>query len=128
MPVLSSLIRFGGALAMAASKLNGWFSAERGMAGTGIAMLTMALSGSVFAGAIVENGDISTERFASVFQSSMNHVSGSMEVRGAVVVTATGAPLAPDTIQFTLATFGQLPPTAMDPAQTGGLVISYRDA
>jgi hypothetical protein len=128
MPFFFSLIRAVGALVVATSKVRRWLGAEHGLAGPEVALLTMALSGSVFATAVVENGTISADRLASVFQSSLDHVSGSMEIRGAVVVTATGAPLAPDTIQFTLATFGQMPPLTMNPAEPGGLVISYRDS
>lgn len=128
MPFFLSLIRAIAALTMAAGKLRRRLGAEHGLAGPEIALLTMALSGSIFATAVVQDGTFSADQLASVFQSSLDHVSGSMEVRGAVVVTATGMPLAPDTIQFTLATFGQMPPLIMDPAEPGGLVISYRDA
>jgi archaellin len=87
----------------------------------------MALSGSVFATALIENGTISADRFNEVMHRGLDHVSGSMEIRGAVVVTASGAPLQNDTIQFTLGTFGTMPAIAMDPAQENGLAISYRD-
>jgi archaellin len=103
-------------------------SGEAGVAGAEIALLSVALSGGVFATAIVGNGTLSVDRFNEVMHRGLERVSGAMEVRGAVVVTATGAPLHSDTIQLTLGTFGTLPPIALNPSQEGALVISYRDS
>ena len=45
----------------------------------------------------------------------MNKIGGTLEVRGSVIVTATGAPLQADTVQFSLGTFGQLPAISPGP-------------
>jgi hypothetical protein len=103
--------------------------AQQGQRGTGVAELAMvsvlAASG-VFATTVITSGDALMEQLDKVVHSSMNKVGGAMEVRGSVVVTASGAPLQPETIQFSLGTFGQLPPIGTRPEE-GGLLISYLD-
>ena len=104
--------------------------ARFGERGTGMAELTMlsllAASG-VFATTIITSGDELMEQLDRVVHSSVQKVGGAMEVRGSVIVTATGAPLRPDTLQFSLGTFGELAPIATDPEQ-GGLTLSYHDS
>src|SRR6266496_3470298 len=91
-----------------------------GQRGSGVAELTMlsllAASG-VFATTVITTGDQLMEQFDRVVHSSMNKIGGTMEIRGSVIVTATGAPLKPETIQFSLGTFGELPPIATRPEE-----------
>ena len=52
-----------------------------------------------------------------------------MEVRGGVVVTATGSPLAVDKIQFQVATAAGGAALAVDPdASQNSTIIAYRDS
>jgi hypothetical protein len=97
--------------------------------GTGVAELAMlgALAASgVFATTVVTSGDALMQQLDQVIHSSMNKIGGAMEVRGSVIVTATGAPLQPETIQFSLGTFGELPPIGTSP-EAGSLTVGYHD-
>src|SRR5215207_5171887 len=80
-----------------------------------LAMLSTLAAGGVFATTVITSGDAMMEQLDRVVHSSMNKIGGTMEVRGSVIVTATGAPLHPDTIQFSLGTFGELPPISTRP-------------
>jgi hypothetical protein len=97
--------------------------------GTGVAelaMLSTLAAGGIFATTVITTGDQMIEQLDQVVHSSMNKIGGAMEVRGSVIVTATGAPLKSDTIQFSLGTFGQLPPIGTRPDE-GGMTVSYHD-
>src|SRR5690348_3196658 len=83
---------------------------ERGTGITELAMLSFLASSSVLATAVISSTDVSIDKFTSVFNRGINEVSGAMEVRGAVIVTAKGAPMKADTVQFSLGTFGDMQP------------------
>lgn len=91
-----------------------------------LAMLSTLAAGGVFATTVITSGDAMMDQLDRVVHSSMNKIGGTMEVRGSVIVTATGAPLQPETIQFSLGTFGELPPIGTRP-EDGGLTVSYHD-
>ena len=98
--------------------------------GTGVAelaMLSTLAAGGIFATTVITTGDQMMEQLDQVVHSSMSKIGGAMEVRGSVIVTATGAPLQSDTIQFALGTFGQLPPIGTRP-EDGGMTVSYHDS
>jgi hypothetical protein len=97
--------------------------------GTGVAelaMLSTLAAGGIFATTVITTGDQMIEQLDQVVHSSMNKIGGAMEVRGSVIVTASGAPLRSETIQFSLGTFGQLPPIGTRPEE-GGMTVSYHD-
>jgi hypothetical protein len=100
-----------------------------GQRGTGVAelaMLSMLATSGVFATAVIASGDEAFEKLQGVMHQSFNRVGGTLEVRGSVIVSATGAPLQADTIQFSLGTFGQLPGISTRP-EDGGMTVSYYD-
>ena len=102
---------------------------REGQRGTGVAelaMLSLLAASGIFATTVVTSGDALMEQLDRVVHSSMNKIGGAMEVRGSVIVTASGAPLQPETVQFSLGTFGELPPIGTNPEQ-GGMTVSYHD-
>src|SRR4026209_1562213 len=83
-----------------------------GQRGTGVAefaMLSLVATSGVLATTVITSGDALMDQLDRVVHSSMNKIGGTLEVRGSVIVTATGAPLQADTVQFSLGTFGELP-------------------
>ena len=101
-------------------------NSQRGSGVAELAMLSVLATSGVFATAVITSGDEMIDKFTSVVHRGLNQVSGAMEVRGSVIVTASGAPLKPDTIQFALGTFGDLPGISTRPAD-GGMTVSYHD-
>jgi hypothetical protein len=100
-----------------------------GQRGTGVAelaMLSLVATSGVLATTVITSGDALMDQLDRVVHSSMNKIGGTLEVRGSVIVTAAGAPLQADTVQFSLGTFGQLPGISTRP-EDGGMTVSYYD-
>ena len=89
-------------------------------------MLSLLATSGVFATTVITSGDALMDQLDQVVHSSMNKIGGTLEVRGSVIVTATGAPLQADTVQFSLGTFGELPAISTRP-EDGGMTVSYYD-
>jgi archaellin len=84
---------------------------------------------TVFAFVVLTTGVFSSERGKETVFAGLNKARGSMEIRGGVVVTATGTTLAVDDIQFAVSTAAGGDPIPLDPAATNNrTVIAYRDA
>src|SRR3954463_8210230 len=101
-------------------------TSQRGSGVAELAMLSMLATSGVFATAVITSGDEAFDKFQGVMHSSLSQVGGTLEVRGSVIVTATGAPLKADTVQFSLGTFGELPAISTRP-EDGGMTVSYHD-
>jgi hypothetical protein len=99
---------------------------QRGYGVAEVSMLSLLAAAGVFATTVITSGDALMEQLDRTVQGSMHKIGGAMEVRGTVIVRASGAPLKADTIQFSLGTFGELKaiPTASEP---GALTVSYHD-
>jgi flagellin FlaB len=104
---------------------------ERGITGleTAIILIAFVVVATVFAFVVLTTGVFSSERGKETVFAGLNKARGSMEVRGGVVLTASGAPLAVDNIQFSVATSAGGDAVPLDPAATNNrTVIAYRDA
>lgn len=99
---------------------------QRGSGVAELAMVSLLAASGVFATTVITSGDALMEQLDRVVHSSVNKIGGAMEIRGSVIVTASGAPLEPQTIQFSLGTFGELLPIGTRPEE-GGLTVSYHD-
>ena len=75
---------------------------ERGITGleTAIILIAFVVVATVFAFIVLTTGLFSAERGKETVFAGLDKARGTMEVRGGVVVTATGSPLAVDKIQF----------------------------
>ena len=89
-------------------------------------MLSVLATSGVFATVVITSGEEAFEQLQQVTHRGLAKVGGTMEVRGSVIVTAAGAPLNADTIQFSLGTFGELPGISTR-HEDGGLTLSYHD-
>ena len=104
---------------------------ERGITGleTAIILIAFVVVATVFAFVVLTTGIFSSERGKETVFAGLEKARGTMEVRGGVVVTATGTVLAVDDIQFTVATTAGGESVPLDPAATNNrTVIAYRDA
>jgi flagellin FlaB len=104
---------------------------ERGITGleTAIILIAFVVVATVFAFIVLTTGIFSAERGKETVFAGLQKARGTMEVRGGVIVTATGTPLAVTTIQFAVATAAGGDPIPLDPAATSlRTVIAYRDA
>src|SRR4051794_24435658 len=104
---------------------------ERGITGleTAIILIAFVVVATVFAFIVLTTGVFSAERGKETVFAGLQKARGTMEVRGGVVVTATGSPLAVDAINFTVATTAGGDPIPLDPTATSNrTVIAYRDA
>jgi flagellin FlaB len=104
---------------------------ERGITGleTAIILIAFVVVATIFAFVVLTTGIFSAERGKETVFAGLQKARGTMEVRGGVVVSATGSPLAVDSIFFTVATTAggesiPLNPDALD----NRTVIAYRDA
>lgn len=103
---------------------------EHGITGleTAIILIAFVVVATIFAFVVLTTGVFSSERGKETVFAGLAKARGSMEIRGGVVVTSTGSPLAIDDIQFTVATSAGGSPVPMDPAGvTNRTVIAYRD-
>jgi flagellin FlaB len=106
---------------------------ERGITGleTAIILIAFVVVATVFAFVVLTTGIFSAERGKETVFAGLQKARGTMEVRGGVVVQATGCPTtcAVDSIQFQVATTAGGEPIPLDPAATSNrTVIAYRDA
>ena len=79
---------------------------ERGITGleTAIILIAFVVVATIFAFVVLTTGVFSAERGKETVYAGLEKARGTMEVRGGVVVTATGTTLAVDDIQFAVAT------------------------
>ena len=104
---------------------------ERGITGleTAIILIAFVVVATVFAFIVLTTGLFSAERGKETVFAGLDKARGTMEVRGGVVVTATGSPLAVDKIQFQVATAAGGAALAVDPdASQNSTIIAYRDS
>jgi flagellin FlaB len=104
---------------------------ERGITGleTAIILIAFVVVATVFAFVVLTTGVFSSERGKETVFAGLNKARGSMEVRGGVVLTATGTVLAVDNIQFSVATSAGGDPVPLDPTATNNrTVVAFRDA
>jgi hypothetical protein len=89
-------------------------------------LASLVVVGSAISGAVLSAGIDASDQLKAAMTSSMERVTGNVEVRGMVVVTASDR--SPNAIKFNLAPApgGRAIPVEPDGANT--LVINYRDA
>jgi len=112
-------------------RLHGAHGDERGITGleTAIILIAFVVVATVFAFVVLTTGIFSSERGKETVFAGLAKARGTLEVRGGVVVTAAGAPLVVDDLQFAVATTAGGESVPMDPAATNNrTVIAYRDA
>ena len=103
---------------------------EEGITGleTAIILIAFVVVATVFAFVVLTTGVFSSERGKETVFAGLEKARGTMEMRGGVVVTAVGAPLTVDDIQFTVATTAGGAPIPLDPlSTTNRTVLAYRD-
>ena len=103
---------------------------EQGITGleTAIILIAFVVVATIFAFVVLTTGVFSAERGKETVFAGLEKARGSMEIRGGVVVTATGTTLAVDDIQFAVATSAGGEPVPMDPSgTTNRTVLAYRD-
>jgi archaeal flagellin FlaB len=108
-----------------------WLRDERGITGleTAIILIAFVVVATVFAFVVLTTGIFSAERGKETVFAGLQKARGTMEVRGGIVVQATGAPLAIDSIEFQVSTTAGGDPIPLDPAATSNrTVIAYRSA
>ena len=104
---------------------------ERGITGleTAIILIAFVVVATIFAFVVLTAGIFSSERGKETVYAGLEKARGTMEVRGGIVVSATGSPLAVDSIFFTVATSAGGESIPMDPlADDNRTVVAYRDA
>ena len=104
---------------------------ERGITGleTAIILIAFVVVATVFAFVVLTAGIFSSERGKETVYAGLQKARGTMEVRGGIVATATGSPLAVDDIFFAAATTASGESIPLDPAATNNrTVVAYRDA
>ena len=103
---------------------------EEGITGleTAIILIAFVVVATVFAFVVLTTGVFSSERGKETVFAGLNKARGSMEIRGGIVVTATGTTLAVDDVQFAVSTAAGGDPIPLDPSATNNrTVIAYRD-
>lgn len=108
-----------------------WLRDERGITGleTAIILIAFVVVATVFAFVVLTTGIFSAERGKETVFAGLQKARGTMEVRGGIVVQATGAPLAIDSVEFQVSTTAGGDPIPLDPAATSNrTVIAYRSA
>ena len=113
-----------------AQRLLGKFRREDGITGleTAIILIAFVVVATIFAFVVLTTGVFSGERGKETVFAGLEKARGTMEVRGGVVVTATGTTLAVNDIQFAVATTAGGEPVPLNPSGTNNrTVIAYRD-
>ena len=103
---------------------------ERGITGleTAIILIAFVVVATIFAFVVLTAGIFSSERGKETVYAGLEKARGTMEVRGGIVVSATGSPLAVDSIFFTVATSAGGESIPLDPdAGQNRTVVAYRD-
>ena len=104
---------------------------EQGITGleTAIILIAFVVVATVFAFVVLTTGIFSSERGKETVFAGLAKARGTMEVRGGVVASASGSPLAVTDIFFTVATTAGGESIPLDPtAPTDRTVIAYRDS
>jgi flagellin FlaB len=112
------------------SRLRRGHTDERGITGleTAIILIAFVVVATVFAFVVLTAGVFSSERGKETVYAGLQKARGTMEVRGGVVATAAGAPLAVDDIFFIVASTASGESIPLNPAATNNrTVIAYRD-
>jgi archaellin len=103
-------------------------ASESGQVGTGIAFICLVGTACALDAVVVTSGEYGVGNFERVFRVSLGRVGATMEVRGSVVATASGEPLAVDRIQFVVGTIGEGDAIPLDSALSADrLIIAYLD-
>jgi flagellin FlaB len=111
--------------------IRGIHADERGITGleTAIILIAFVIVATVFAFVVLTTGVFSSERGKETVFAGLSKARGTMELRGGVVVTATGDPA--DTVDDIILTFGNAAagdPIPLDPdATSNSTIIAYRD-
>jgi len=103
---------------------------EQGITGleTAIILIAFVVVATIFAFVVLTTGVFSAERGKETVFAGLEKARGSMEVRGGVVVTATGTTLDVDAIQFAVANTAGGEPVPLNPTGVNNrTVIAYRD-
>ena len=103
---------------------------EQGITGleTAIILIAFVVVATIFAFVVLTTGVFSAERGKETVFAGLEKARGSMEIRGGIVVTATGTTLSADTIQFAVATTAGGEPVPMNPSGANNrTVMAYRD-
>ncbi len=103
---------------------------ERGITGleTAIILIAFVVVATIFAFVVLTTGVFSAERGKETVFAGLEKARGTMEIRGGVVVTATGATLVVDDIQLTVATTAGGESVPLNPAGVNNrTVVAYRD-
>src|SRR3990172_7493938 len=109
-------------------RLHGAHGDERGITGleTAIILIAFVVVATVFAFVVLTTGIFSSERGKETVFAGLEKARGTMEVRGGVVVSATGSPLAVDVIQFAVAPTAGGESISLNPsASENRTVIAY---
>jgi flagellin FlaB len=103
---------------------------EQGITGleTAIILIAFVVVATVFAFVVLTTGIFSSERGKETVFAGLEKARGTVELRGGVVVTASGTTLAVDEIQFAVSTTAGGEAVPMDPDATDNrTVLAYRD-
>ncbi len=103
---------------------------EQGITGleTAIILIAFVVVATIFAFVVLTTGVFSAERGKETVFAGLEKARGSMELRGGIVVTATGTTLAVENIQFAVATTAGGEPVPMNPGGSNDrTVMAYRD-
>jgi flagellin FlaB len=105
---------------------------EQGITGleTAIILIAFVVVATVFAFVVLTTGVFSSERGKETVFAGLQKARGTMELRGGVVVTATGTTLTVDDIQFAVANAAGGDPVPVDDSTTASntTIIAYRDS
>ena len=104
---------------------------EQGITGleTAIILIAFVVVATIFAFVVLTTGVFSSERAKETVFAGLEKARGSLEIRGGIVVTATGAPLAVETIQISVATTAGGESVPLNPTGTNNrTVLAYRDS
>ena len=75
---------------------------------------------TVLATVSLSDGTFAFDSLENLYTSSVSRVGGSLELRGAVIATASGKPMQLDTLQLTIGSFGNGNPVSLlDDAPAG---------
>ncbi|MCH8160469.1 MAG: hypothetical protein IIB88_01105 [Chloroflexi bacterium] len=110
--------------------LNRSARSEQGITGleTAIILIAFVVVATIFAFVVLTTGVFSSERAKETVFAGLEKARGSMEIRGGIVVTATGTTLVVEDIQFAVATTAGGEPVPLNPnGTTNRTVLAYRD-
>ena len=103
---------------------------EQGITGleTAIILIAFVVVATIFAFVVLTTGVFSAERGKETVFAGLEKARGSMEIRGGIIVTATGTTLVAQHIQFAVATSAGGEPVPLNPSGTNNrTVMAYRD-